>query len=334
MYTRGKILATSALCAFFIIYPNILWIPWNLMDIEANDKVKFWASFVFRSSFFFILFVVQISSNEKLLDDNRFVGRFFKNLLFTVVGGLIFLGISYMVTVIGIQSGTIAKHLTFQFLVVSLLCTFIGYVSQINNSRQRKELEVDQLKVENLKARCDAIASRINPHFFFNSLGGISALVQRGDEEVTLDYISRLSDLFRYTLRSDISQLVPLKEELDFARSFAFVMDVRFGGKLSFNIDVPEEYLSYQLPTLSLLPLLENVATHNRIDSFHLIRAEIYIEDCQIIVCNNTSSKLTPPDTSGSGLDNLDRRFLSLIGKGIGIEAEGNKFTVRLPLKN
>ena len=178
---------------FFITYPNVMWIPWNVANLQSGSQLSFWGSFIFRCVFFFILFYFQIGYNIKQINNSGFVGRFGKNILYSFIAGVLFLAISYLVPLFGIQSGTVAKHLTFQFLVVSLLCTFIGYIADLNNVKRQKEKLIEQLKIESLQSRYDALANQINPHFFFNSLGAISSLVRKGNDEVTLEYVAQLS---------------------------------------------------------------------------------------------------------------------------------------------
>ena len=65
-------------------------------------------------------------------------------------------------------------------------------------TRQReKEQEIERLRFENLQSRCDALANQVNPHFFFNSLNGISSLIRKKNDENTLTYVNQLSDIFR-----------------------------------------------------------------------------------------------------------------------------------------
>lgn len=325
-------IAISLLCTFFITYPNVMWIPWNISNLNSADELQFWATFVFRCVFFFIMFFFQIKMNLSYLSANNFALRFGKNFIFTIVAACIFIVISTIIPILGIQSGTVGKHLTFQFLVVCLLCTFVGYITEMNNVRNRKEQEIERLKVENLKSRCNALSNQINPHFFFNSLNGISSLVQHGDEEVTLEYIGRLSDIFRYTLQSDRKQLVGLDEEISFVKSFAYVMEVRFRGKLDFRIEIPDNQIGTKLPVLSLLPLLENVTVHNRIDTDHRMTVKITMNDNVLVVENNVFPKLTAPDSNGTGLDNLNKRFQLMTGNSIKIESDQEFFRVYLPL--
>ena len=318
---------------FFITYPNVMWIPWNVANLQSGSQLSFWVSFIFRCVFFFILFYFQIGYNIKKINNSGFVGRFGKNILYSFIAGVLFLAISYLVPLFGIQSGTVAKHLTFQFLVVSLLCTFIGYIADLNNAKRQKEKLIEQLKIESLQSRYDALANQINPHFFFNSLGAISSLVRNGHDELTLEYVAQLSDIFRYILQSDRRQMVTLEEEISFVEAFSHVMEVRFGGKLRFDIAISDEHKAMSLSVLSLLPLLENVTVHNRIDSDHKMTVTIRSDkDNTVIVENPVFPKASAPDTNGTGIDNLRNRFRLLAGKDINVSSDNNMFRVTLPL--
>ena len=202
-------------------------------------------------------------------------------------------------------------------------------------TRQReKEQEIERLRFENLQSRCDALANQVNPHFFFNSLNGISSLIRKKNDENTLMYVNQLSDIFRYILQSDRKGLVTLREELEFIQSIQYVMEVRFANKLVFAIDVAERQKDLlTLPVLSLLPLVDNVTVHNRIDSEHKMEISIRLnEQSELVVSNPIYPKLSPPDTNGTGLSNLENRFNLLMNKQIRVESDEETFRVYLPL--
>lgn len=150
----------------------------------------------------------------------------------------------------------------------------------------------------------------------------------------TLMYVHELSDIFRYILQSDKRGLVTLREELEFIQSFRYVMEVRFANKLVFSIQVDETMQDeLTLPVLSLLPLVENVTVHNRIDSEHKMEITIRLnEQKELVVSNPIYPKLSPPDTNGTGLRNLESRFTLLMNRQIRIECDENTFRVYLPL--
>jgi LytS/YehU family sensor histidine kinase len=143
-----------------------------------------------------------------------------------------------------------------------------------------------------------------------------------------------MSDVFRYVLQSDKKGLVTLGEELDFVKAFFYMMEIRFANKLVYKIDVRDENRNLKLPVLSLLPLIDNVVVHNTIDSDHKMEVNISMNpQMELSVSNPVFPKLTAPDTNGTGLKNLENRFLLLLNKQIRVENDGFKYTVYLPLK-
>jgi LytS/YehU family sensor histidine kinase len=225
--------------------------------------------------------------------------------------------------------------LLFQFFVTFIFCSLIGHVSQLNAEHRRKEQEIEKLKSENLQSRYDALTNQINPHFFFNSLNGLTSLIRKKNEENALEYVNKMSDVFRYILQSDKKGLVTLGEELDFLKSFFYMMEIRFANKLVYINHVAEKNRDLKLPVLSLLPLIDNVVVHNTIDSEHKTEVMICLNpQMELLVSNPIFPKLSVPDTNGTGLNNLENRFALLMNQKIRIINDGERFTVCLPLKN
>jgi sensor histidine kinase YesM len=124
-----------------------------------------------------------------------------------------------------------------------------------------------------------------------------------------------------------------LAEELTFVEAFRYTMEVRFTNKLIFNIDVPDEKRNLRLPVLSLLPLIDNIAEHNIIDSQHKMEVDIRLnKNCELEISNPVFPKLTLPATNGTGLKNLENRFALLMNRPIRIENDGKTFRVYLSL--
>jgi LytS/YehU family sensor histidine kinase len=204
------------------------------------------------------------------------------------------------------------------------------------NEQKNRELEIAQLKTENLQSRYDALSSQVNPHFFFNSLNSVTALIREGKTAQTLEYIHKLSGVFRYILQSDKKGLVCLKEELNFLEDIRYMFEVRYANKLSFSIDVSEEKQELlMIPVLSLLPLVENVIKHNVIDSDNTMKISIVLHDKdELVISNPIHEKLDLSNCNGIGLTNLAERFTLLTAKKITIEKTDAVFKVTLPLIN
>jgi LytS/YehU family sensor histidine kinase len=210
----------------------------------------------------------------------------------------------------------------------------LGHLAMLYLKQRKQEQEIEQLKIDNLQSRCNALTNQINPHFFFNSLNGIVALVRKNNNENVLSYVNTLSDVFRYTIQSDKKGLVTLKEEIGFVNSFSYMMEVRYANKLSYDIDIDESKMNLKIPVLSFLPLIDNVIMHNCIDSNHIMKITIRINDKdELIVSNPIYSKLSSSVTNGTGLINLGNRFSLMLNREIRIEDDGEIFTVYLPLK-
>ena len=124
--------------------------------------------------------------------------------------------------------------------------------------RQRHSAELERRLVE---ARLQALQMQLNPHFLFNTLNAISALMHQ-DVEAADRMVSRLSDLLRYALESAGTQLVPLRQELDFLERYLDIERVRFGTRLTVRFAVPPEVLPIPVPNLLLQPLVENAIRH------------------------------------------------------------------------
>ncbi|MEJ5961878.1 histidine kinase [Pedobacter immunditicola] len=84
----------------------------------------------------------------------------------------------------------------FQFFVVSILVSLIGHIIVLYTEKRKKEQEIEELTIKSLQSRYDALTNQINPHFFFNSLNGLTSLIRKKNDEITLTYVSKLSDVF------------------------------------------------------------------------------------------------------------------------------------------
>ena len=320
----------SLLVAFFVAYPNNAWLVCDLEWFVKPDDVSYYIAFYFfRLGFFWLLIWLILKYDFNKVGSNSFGRHLWVNLLLTLAGFAVYkvLTFSFM------RFDHFFSILFFQFIVIWLVTAFVSYIYVLFDNQIKKEKEIERLQIENLESRCNALTNQINPHFFFNSLNGISSLVRKKNDENTLDYINELSDIFRYILQSESNSLVSLDEELKFVDAFSHVMQVRYGAKFNIKVDVPEEERNKQLPVLSLLPLLENATTHNMIDSEHIMNISIVMgEEGKLVISNPIYPKLTPPVTNGSGLKNLDARFELMLGKHIEVTEDGNNYMVILPL--
>lgn len=330
-YSSFKLLLISLVSAVVVIYPNIACLPLDLSFLDGIARTIHIRFFIFRYIFFVVLIWALIIFNFIKINTLSIQKRFISNFIISLAAYLLYVGISVSCCT---KADCFGSILLFQFFVVCLLSTLLGHVSLLYSVQRKKEQEIEQLKIENLQSRCDALANQINPHFFFNSLNGLTALIRKKNDENTLEYVNKLSDVFRYILQSDKRGLVSLEEELEFVHSFRYMMEIRFANKLTFHIAVDEDKRMLKMPVLSLLPLIENIVVHNTIDSQHKMEVSIWLNEAsELVVSNPIYPKLTPSETNGTGIKNLENRFMLLMNKQIRIEDDGETFTVYLPLK-
>ena len=331
-YTNSyRLVLISLVGAIFITYPNLAYFKWEIGFLDKSLTGSYILYFFFRYLFFSVLIWILIKYNIQRIPALEFKNRLFHTFLLTTASYILYVLASLLFEYKG---DCFTGILLFQFFVLFVICAFVGHVSFLNNEQLTKEQEIEQLKTENLQSRYDALTNQINPHFFFNSLNGLTSLIRKKNEENALEYVNKMSDVFRYVLQSDKKGLVTLGEELDFVNAFFYMLEIRFANKLIFNINVACENRDLKIPVLSLLPLIDNVVVHNIIDSEHKMEVNICLNDqMELSVSNPIYPKLSPPGTNGTGLKNLENRFSLLMDRKVRIINDGIRFRVYLPLK-
>jgi two-component system, LytTR family, sensor kinase len=217
-------------------------------------------------------------------------------------------------------------------LIMSFLCLSIYENIYYHKQLQDTILEKEQLAQANLKSELAGLRSQINPHFFFNSLNTLMDIVSE-DATLATKYIQNLSKIFRYVLDASKHQLVTVKEELDFIKSFSFILLERFKGNLEIQIEVPDDCESCHVPPMSLQMLIENAIKHNVISSAHPLKIEIYVDDEEyLIVKNNLQLKTQIHGSTGIGLENIKRRYQYLTNKPVIHSSGNNNYVVMLPI--
>ena len=133
------------------------------------------------------------------------------------------------------------------------------YISTTNEIRER--LSAAQLAQSQYQLK--VLQQKVDPHFLFNNLNVLSALIEK-DATVANEYLANLAKLYRYILHTQNAELVPINDEVDFAKSYAYLLHGRFGNAYDFDWQISEADVSGRMivPT-TIQSLLENVIKHN-----------------------------------------------------------------------
>lgn len=216
-------------------------------------------------------------------------------------------------------------------LFLSLLFALYVYV---NLSSIIKDQQIEEQKVisGNVSAQFESLKNQLDPHFLFNSLNVLNALIEE-DTEKALAFNNSLSKTYRYILDQKNKELVPLQEELDFAKTYIELLQMRFEDSLTFEFpDIVKQEGAKVVP-LSLQLLLENVIKHNKASSSKPIHIVITEEaNGYLKISNNLNKKQTIDKRKGIGLNNIASRYGLITSKPIKIEETEEFFTVRIPI--
>ena len=144
----------------------------------------------------------------------------------------------------------------------------VSYVTDYYRRHQEEELKISRLKIELARAQLQvteaqlqALKMQLHPHFLFNTLNSISALLYE-DVDAAEQMLARLGDLLRLTLENSGAQQVTLQEELEFLRCYLEIERVRFHDRLAVNMRIDPETLDARVPNLILQPIVENAIKH------------------------------------------------------------------------
>lgn len=189
----------------------------------------------------------------------------------------------------------------------------------------------EQLKRENLQARFNSLREQVNPHFLFNSFNVLTDLIHT-DQDKAKDFVQELSRVFRYVLEASHQETATLKDELEFVKSYVYLLKMRYGENLS--LVLPEEVPKVEILPLTLQMLVENAIKHNVIAKEEPLKIEIKVQDQAVSVSNNIQLKNTRDESLGIGLNNIKSRYELLGNQSINIDDSDGHYTVTLPYIN
>ena len=227
------------------------------------------------------------------------------------------------------------KTLWFYILSISIfiILLLVWYKNRERNKERIQSLKTKSQLLEKEKAlvQYESLRQQLNPHFLFNSLTSLSSLIQK-DEKAAREFLQQMSNIYRYILKSRDKELVPLIEEITFAKTYIKLQQTRFDIALQVSIDINEEYNYYKISPVTLQNLLENALKHNIIDIESPLFISITCEDGYLMIKNNLQIKKFVESSNKQGLQNLVTLYGYFTTKRVIIEESNTHFSISIPL--
>jgi len=212
--------------------------------------------------------------------------------------------------------------------VVCLSCIAYFYISALSVTQERL-LAAQRAQTE---MQLKLLQQQVDPHFLFNNLNVLSSLIEK-NPRIANEFLDKLAELYRYILQTQNAEVVPVKDELAFARNYTQLIERRFGNAYNFDWQVlPAKLNGQMIIPAALQGLLENVVKHNAGNQKEPLQVRVELDENFLLVENEIRAKSNIRSTSGTGLQNLMARYEFLTEQPIEIFRDENFFSVKIPL--
>jgi hypothetical protein len=228
-------------------------------------------------------------------------------------------------------------------VVITYLYSLVHFSLYSYNQYAKHQLQQYQAARTQLTLQFDALRSQLSPHFLFNALNTVSSLIYR-NAEIASDYIRQLVFTYRYILRTNSFQLIPLNEELELVKAFYFMQQIKYEDRFEYKQDLSDAAINSWIPPLTLQMLMENALKHNVVNEEKKLTLEISDQNGFLLVKNNLlprtqllrigNNLVERPDETASykiGLTNIRDRYAYFTSKQIEV-SKNAQFIVKLPL--
>lgn len=266
-----------------------------------------------------------------LKDNVKRVLIFFLGIVVTVImvdilGGLL------LSWVFGIHFNPIARSKIVVPVILISTMTMAIYEAIYFFIRLKKSIrEEEQAKQVAVQAQLDTLRNQAQPHFLFNSLNTLRDIIDQNSKDEAKNFVDKLADVYRFILESGTAHLIPLKDEIKFAKAYIHIQSERFGDNLQVNWKKLEESTNAMIVPMSLQLLLENAIKHNVISKAKPLLITVELNDSYLVVKNLIQPRSTQLPSTKLGLKNIQKRYALISKKSVVITKENEEFRVSLP---
>lgn len=308
---------------------------------EASTSFAFFVKkFVVATFITTTIWLVDAIVFEKMVERYPEFKHTFKRVLLTVIGFVVCTFIIYSIDCFFIcrivfnlpMYTNFVENVRITYVITALVYVIYECIFFYNNWK-KTIIYAEQLKREHTIAQYESLKNQINPHFLFNSLNTLSAIIPM-DADKAVDFVHKLSNSYRYLLKMKERELVPLDDELEFMHAYLFLIKSRYGDNIRITINEKIGGKASLLPPVSLQMLLENCIKHNVISKDKPLNIMIHIDQTSIAIHNNLQPKQMSEPSTGLGLENIKKRYAVLSDKTVVVNQTTEYFEVILPLLN
>ena len=227
-----------------------------------------------------------------------------------------------------------SSQMYWQSMLVTISITAI--ISLVLHAREfllnwrQAAIDKERLEKAHVASQYESLRNQVNPHFLFNSFNVLTELVHQDADEAER-FVRQLGRVYRYVLEKREIEVVPLREELEFLKSFLFLHEIRQPNTL--HVEWPKQLEDEEgVPPLALQLLAENALKHNVLDVARPLQLVLRKEGNCLVVENALQKRMIPAAGTGVGLNNLTNRYKYLTDRPVSIEETDTCFKVSLPL--
>ena len=305
-------------------------------SFEENGKLVYSIQQLFSQFFVFVLLCFfNFSLKDKVLKHD--VINPFLHVLFVIIANLFIIFLLAFLQFILFEIEYLDKGvlgISYYFwkdIFAFIIAIPFAYILRMNKNLKETQRDNLKLKTEKTKAELVSLKEQLSPHFFFNTLNSLSAVIRTAEKSDSLEFVEKLSQVYRYILDSGNNKLVSIKEEIIFLNDYTYLLHKRFGN--NFNIDnrININILDHKIPPLALQGLLENVIKHNKLLSSSPVKITIENTD-DFIYFKNELRRKKNVSSHGSGLSNINKRYQLICEKEIEITEKNDVFCVKIPI--
>jgi two-component system, LytTR family, sensor kinase len=252
------------------------------------------------------------------------------NIGFVLLSSLLLLGIERLFGAPQPQTIHIVLMLLMNFILHLVVGGFtLAYKAFLRANRQQVALQASQksLAMSQLKM----LQQQVDPHFLFNNLNVLSALIQRNPQDAD-EFLNAFCEIYRYVLQSQDKTHTSLAQELAFAQDYMHLLGQRFQHAFRLQLEVAPQMLERLMVPCALQLALENVTKHNQANQETPMSIRIFVEEDHLVISNPVREKPFRQPSHGIGLSNLSQRYLSVFDRNIKVKNDAGQFALSLPL--